>query len=390
MTSRVTYLSAGARAALAVLFAAGAVAFALGLLRRPDLAWASFLTAAFYFVTLALGALVFLAMGHVGHAGWSAVLKRIAEAQAAWLPTGALTIGALLLGVHHLYHWSHPQAIAADPILRAKADYLNLPFFAVRMAIALGLWIGFWALFRRFSLRQDAVGVADARPTRAAVAASAAFLFLFAISFSMASIDWVMSLEPHWTSTIFGLYNVAGVLVAGVAGLTAIAIILRRRGLLPAMNDSHLHDLGKCLFAFSTVWAYLWFSQYMLIWYANIPEETGYYRLRTAGGWGFLFYLNLIAGWLLPFLVLLPRRAKRSEGHVFRVALWLLGSRWLDVYLMVTPPISPQHAGIGALDVAVTLGFAAAYVLVLARALGGAPLVPRGDPYLVESLHHHG
>jgi hypothetical protein len=149
-----------------------------------------------------------------------------------------------------------------------------------------------------------------------------------------------------------------------------------------------VHDLSKYLFGFTTLWAYLWFSQYMLIWYANLPEEAAYFAARTHGGWGFLFWLNPVAGWLLPFLVLLPRPAKRSEGHVFRVALWVLGARWLDVYLMAKPGGMPVHAGIDVLDVAAFLGLGAAFALVVARALGAAPLLPQHDPYLAEGLHH--
>jgi hypothetical protein len=380
-------LSPRTQVVLWVMTAAGALAFGVTAVLAPERAWASFLTSSFYFLTLALGALVFLALGYVGGAGWSSVLKRVAEAIVAWLPIGAIGMLALVLGVPYLYQWSHGDTVAHDPVLAAKQGYLNLPFFAVRLVVVLTLWVGFAFLLRRGSRRQDfdhQVG-----HTRRNVALSSVFLLLFGVSFSAASVDWLMSREAHWSSTIFGLYNLAGVLTAGIAVITVVAIRLRRAGLLEAVNENHLHDLGKYLLGFTTFWAYLWFSQYLLIWYANLPEETPYYLTRTSGGWSFLFYVNLIAGWALPFLVLLPRGAKRSEGHLYRVALWILGARWLDVYLLAVPGGAAAHPGISLLDVAVLLGFGAAFILVIARALASAPLLPSGDPYLVEGLHHH-
>ena len=378
-------LSPQVRRALQLTIIVGAFAFAVGLARAPQAAWSSFLTSSFFFMTIALGAVVFIALGHVGAAGWSSVLRRVAEALAAWLPLGALAMLAVLVGVPQIYHWAAPHA-ADDPILVAKSAYLNLPFFAARMVIVLAIWLFFSWLLTRESRRQDADGALV--HTRRSVAISAMFLVLFGLSFSVASFDWVMSLEPHWASTIFGLYNIAGLLLATVGAITVVAIVLRRAGAAPAITENHLHDLGKYLFGFSTLWAYLWFSQYLLIWYANLPEEGTYYLARTRGGWSFLFYFNFIAGWVIPFLALLPRRAKRSERHLLLAAVWVLGARWLDVYLMTMPANMPMHTGIGLLDLALLLAFGAGFVLVVARALSRTPLLPKNDPYLVEGLHH--
>jgi hypothetical protein len=381
-TPRLVIFSPATRRGLRLAAALGLVGVAAMMWAEPQRAWTGLLGASFYFLTAALGAVVFLALHHVGAAGWSTVVKRVAEALSAWLPLGAASVLVVLAGAPRLYHWMH--GAEGDEALRAKQAWLDGPFFAGRMVFVLAVWILFAWLFRRASRAQDRDG--DVRHTRRSVALGAAFLPIFGVTFSVASFDWLMSLEPHWSSTIFGLYNLAGVLTTGVAAITVVAILLRRGGRLAALREHHLHDLGRYLLGFATFWAYLWFSQYLLIWYANIPEETAYYLARTRDGWGFLFYMNLIAGWLLPFLALLPRRAKRSEGHLFRVALWMLGARWLDVYLMSAPAPLGAHPGIGVPELAPFVALGALFILVVARALGGAPVIARNDPYVAEGV----
>lgn len=364
--------------------ALGALAFGAGLYYSPARAFSSLLVAAYLFLSLALGGLVFLALMNVSNAGWSAALKRVPEALASYLPFGALAMLLVLPGLGTLYHWSHTTE---DALLLAKQPYLNLPFFAVRMVAFLGVWIVFAYVLRRRSLLQDQDR--DPAHTRRSVAISAAFLAVFGITFSLASVDWLMSLEPHWFSTIFGLYHLGGVMVGGVCAITVAAVLLKRAGHLP-IGAAHLHDLGKLLFGFSTLWAYLWLSQFLLIWYANLPEETTHFLARTEGGWGFLFYLNLVLGWVVPFLMLLPKSAKRSETNLLWASGFLLAGRWLDIYLMAGPAVAPEHEGIGLVELGVTLGVGALFVWAVRRALAAAPLVPKGDPYLGESLHHHG
>jgi hypothetical protein len=383
MKTREIALSGEARRVLVALVVAGAGAMTVGLVVAPSRAWSAYLVSAFYFLTLALGGLAFLALLHVTNAGWGVVVKRVAEGFAGYLPVGAASMLAVLAGARSLYRWTE----GADPELHAKAAYLNLPAFTIRMVVALGLWVAFARLLRRSSLAQDGDG--SPRHTRRSVAVSAVFLLVFAYSFSMASFDWMMSLEPHWASTVFAFYNMAGLLTGGLAALTVAVIVLRRTGLLPEVGAAHLHDLGKLVFGMSTFWAYLWISQYLLIWYANIPEETAWYLARTGNGWAFLFYANLVLSWGLPFLMLLPRAAKRSESQLLRVAGILLLGRFVDLYLMVAPAAEPEHRGIGVLEVATFAGFAALFVLVVVQELRRAPLIAPFDPYLVESLHHH-
>lgn len=372
---------------LAAVTLIGAATLCVGLFIAPERAWSSLLTASFYYLTIGIGAVVLLAIHAVSKAAWIVPVKRVAEAMGAYTTCGAFTMLLLLPGIHTLYHWSHHEAVMADPILKAKAPYLNAPFFAIRMTIALILWIAFASVLRRLSLRQDRD--ASVAHTHRAFAISAGFIPAFALTFSMASFDWLMSLTPHWTSTIFAFYNIAGLLVGSTATLTAGVIFLRRRGHLPGVTEAHLGNLGKLTFGFSTLWAYMWLSQYLLIWYANLPEETTYYLARSDGGYAFLFWANVIGGWAVPFLVLLPRSAKRSEGTLLVACAVLLIARWLDIYLMVFPANLAQHAGIGVFEVAGYLGIGALFVLVVERALRSAPILPKGDPYLAEGLHQH-
>lgn len=370
---------------VAVVGLAGLVA---GLVLSPPRGFTSLLTNGFFFLTLALGSVAFLALLYVSNAGWASVFKRVPEAFAAYVPVGSLVMLGVLAGMPVLYLWARPGVMESDHLLNAKQAFLNVPGFALRMVALLGLWAFFAWRLRTGSLRQDKDDQSF-EPTRRNVAASALFLVLFAPTFCLASFDWLMSLEPHWFSTIYGMYNIAGLLASSTAALTLAVVLLKRAGLMPHVNASHLHDMGKLMFGFATFWAYLWLSQFLLIWYANIPEETTHYATRMHGGWGVLFWANVALNWALPFFLLLPRPAKRSESHLLRVAAIMLVGRWLDVWLMVAPPNSAERLLPGLWDVAGLVGLGALFIWVVARAVSKVPLVPHGDPYLVESLHHH-
>lgn len=364
----------------------GAAAYAVGLAVAPARAMSSALASGFLFVSIAVGAVAFLALMAVSNASWHVVLKRVPEALALALPAGAVALVVLLPSLPSLYPWA-AAAAAEDPLLAGRHAWLNGPFFSARMLGALALWWAFALALRRGSMSQDDDG--DVRHTRRAVGLSAVFLVLFALTFSMASFDWLMTTEAHWASTIYALYNLAGALVAGTAAITVVTILLRRAGVIAGVAESHLHDLGKLLFGFCCLWAYLWISQYLLIWYANLPEETAHYLSRQEGGWGALFWMNVLLGWGMPFVLLLSRRGKRSESNLIWACGFLLTGRWLDTYLLVAPGGSPEHQGIGLIELGVFAGVGCAFVLAVARALTRAPARPLRDPYLSESLHHH-
>lgn len=266
--------------------------------------------------------------------------------------------------------------------------WLGLPFFRIRAVVYLLGWLGFaWAMLR-ISRQQDSDG--DLGHTGRGTAVAAFFLVFFGITFWLASFDWIMSLEPEWYSTIFGFYNFAGAFLSGLATLALLLVWLQRHSpLKTVIREQHLHDVGKLLFAFSTFWAYLWFSQYMLIWYANLPDETVYYIRRLHGFWQPLFVLNLVLNWVIPFFALLPRMNKQRTGILVRVSIVLLAGRWLDLYLMIMPPFSGGKPRIGIWEIGLVAGMVGAFGLGLLAALRRAPLVPVRDPYLAESLHYH-
>jgi hypothetical protein len=319
-----------------------------------------------------------MAMMTVSNAGWHLAFKRVPESLAAYLPLGALGMLGLLGGLPRLYHWTHPEAILHDTLLQAKAPYLNAGFFTARMIGVLSVWVILGMLMARSFRRDNAPGSIHSRRS---TTLSAIFLLVFPFSFSMAVIDWIMSLEPHWSSSIFGLYNIVGLLSAAVAAVSIVVILLRCRGALPYVNEGHLHDLGKLLFGFSTVWAYLWFCQYLLIWYTNLPEENTHYLARLSGSLSVLFFLNFLLSWTLPFVLLLRRNAKRSEKTLLAASILVLTGRWLDIHLLVAPAVLQSYLGITALDIALFLGLGGAFLFTIDRALKRAPLASaKGSP----------
>ena len=365
----------------------GGVTFAVGLYFAPQRTWLNLLLISYYLLGLAMAGAVWVTLQYVSGAHWSTAWRRVPEAMAGLLPQAALGILAILIIRPSLYPWI--SGLHSDGgAIGFKHIWLSLPFFRVRAVFYLLGWFGFiWAVLRT-SRRQDADG--DLKHTRTSTRLAAAFLVFFGVTFCLASFDWIMSLEPEWYSTIFGFYNFAGLFVSGLAALTLLLIWLQREyPLKDVITEQHLHDMGKLLFAFSTFWAYLWFSQYMLIWYANLPDETIYYIRRLHGFWQPLFVLNLVLNWVVPFFALLPRMNKQRVGILVRVSIVLLVGRWLDLYLMIMPPFSGGKPRIGIWEIGLAAGLVGVFGLGFLAALGRAPLVPVKDPYLAESLHYH-
>jgi len=376
-------MSPGALRFLRVLALVGAATFLAGLAVAPARVWTSLLMAGYLLTGFGLAGVVFVAVQYACGAGWSTAFRRVPEAMAMILPLGAGVMAIALVGHPSTYSWT-----IHAPHAGFQRFWLRWPFFLARAALYITVWIGFAVAIVRTSRRQDLDG--DVRHTRRNVRLSVIFLIAFAVIFWLASFDWVMSLEPNWASTIFGIYNFAGMFSGGLALLVLFVLWLRRAGpLRDFVNEEHLHDLGKLLFAFSTFWMYIWFSQYMLIWYANISEETAYYVTRLHNAWAPLFLLNMLLNWAVPFAALLPRGTKRSPRALGRVAAVMLAGRVLDVYLMVAPPLQGAHPLVGIWEIGVLAGAAGALVLAFYRGIREAAPVPLKDPYLEESLHYH-
>jgi Ni/Fe-hydrogenase subunit HybB-like protein len=362
----------------------GAIAFALALVQTPERAWANLLISNYFFVSLALFGAVFVALSYVFSSGWAVVFRRVPEAMTAYLPVGAALMLALYFGCSELYLWARPEAVAGNTHLQHKAVYLNVPFFFARMVVAFAVWLVLVHLLRRHSRQQDLDG-APAH-TRQNQVYAAVFMGLFAVTFIFSVFDWIMSLEPEWYSTMFPLYNFAGLFLSGVAAMLLLVIALGTRGLLPGVTVHHIHELGRILAAAGTFWFYVWFSQSMLIYYTNIPEEAVYYARRLAHGGHVHFFLTPVLCWLVPLTIMLSSRARRSLRWLAVAALVALAGRWLDLYMLIMPAVSPTFR-FTLLDFLIPLGLLPLFLIAAAHSFRRAEPVPRHDPYLAESVH---
>jgi hypothetical protein len=276
--------------------------------------------------------------------------------------------------------------MAEDHLLAGKAAWLNVPFFIARSVGYVAIWSLFaWAL-RKNSIAQDRDG--KLAHTRANVRWATVYLVVYGLTFAASSFDWLMSLDPHWFSTMWGVYNFAGSIVSALAVTLIVLILLKRGGALPDLTAHHLHDLARLLFGFSCFWAYIWFSQYMLIWYANMPEETGWFAHRTTGGWEVLFWAIPTLLFAVPFFALLRRDAKRSEAVLLHVSVVVLVGRWIDLFVTIQPAVSETPA-VGLSEIGATILGVSVVALAIGASLRNASLVPLRDPYIEESLHHH-
>lgn len=376
-------LAPGLVSFLRALIAFGLFAVAAGLLVSPARTWAGLLLAGYLLTCLGLAGIFFVASQLAAGAAWSVAFRRVPEAMAGALPYGAAMLAAVFLAGSSVYGWRHPAAHLGG----FKSAWLDLPFFLARAAIYLLLWLLFTRAILGSSHRFDETR--DPAAARRGIRLSVIFLVVFAVSFWLASFDWVMSLEPHWYSTIFGIYNFAGMFSAGLAAMILLVLWLRRGPLVDFITPEHLHDLGKYLFAFCTFWMYIWFSQYMLIWYANIPEETVYFVRRQSGLWMPIFLMNLFLNWVVPFVVLLPKWTKRDPAILGKVAVVVLAGRLVDLYLMIFPPVSGETPTLGLWEIGPVAAAGALFILAFARSFRSRLPVPLADPRLTESLHYH-
>jgi hypothetical protein len=353
----------------------GGISLAAGLFLAPQRTWIILLVVSNYFVGLGLGGLLLVALHYVTGARWSLPVRRIEEAITAVLPLGAVGQALVLFCWPSLYSWSVTDSARAyeTPLHHL---WLNRPFFLVRSIVYIVLWLAFAAAIVRNSHRQDRAP--DQAPTAQNGRLSALYLVVFGVTCWLSSYDWIMSLEPEWTSTMFGVYNFAGLFLSAIAAVVLMTIWLQPYN--PSINEKHLHDLGTLLFAFSSFWMYTWFCQYMLIWYVDNPEETAYFRLRQHGAWPVFISLDIALNWAIPFLVLLFRRAKVSSLILGTVAGGVLAGRWVDLSLMVLPSQGEGLSMPGLLEAGLLVGTAGLFVLAVFRSLGKASLLPLHEP----------
>jgi len=381
-------VSGGTTGLLAFMAVLGAVSFFVGLQSDPSRAWACFVQNHFYFMSLGLGGAFFAAIQWLTGAMWSAPIRRLSESFTSYLPFVLVSFVILYFGIPHIYLWSHAEHVQGDLVLQGKSGYLSTGFFAVRNIIAIFIWIGFAFKMVGNSIAQDKTK--DFRINMKNRVLAPIFLILFGVTFTMASFDQLMSLDPHWFSTMFGVYCFAGLFYANLAATCLLTLYLKSKGKLDGIvNDNHLHDLGKFMFAFTVFWAYIGFSQFMLIWYANLPEETGYFLHRFNGGWMAISLFLLVGKFLVPFFFLLPRESKRNPKILATIGLFMLIAQWVDVLWMVQPEFFADGPRFGLTEIGVTVGFIGVFGLCVARFLAKYNIVAIGDPRLAESVFHH-
>ena len=341
-------------------------------------------------LSIALGALVFVIIQHLTRAEWSPVVRRIPELLAWSFPMLAILSIPMWFGMHDLFHWTHaelynPADSHYDPILAGKRPYLNTPFFAVRFVVYFAAWTFISYKLYRLSIAQD-VDPDASIPGRLRTV-SAWGLAVFAITVAFASYDYLMSLDPHWFSTIFGVYFFSGGILGAFCVMALAAMDLRRRGLLKeAITKEHYHDLGKFIFGFIVFWAYIGFSQYMLIWYGNLPEETVYFMHRSEHGWEALSMALILGHFVIPFLILLPRGTKRTLPILGTVSVWMLVMHAADMYWLVMPVLHSHWAGFHWLDFTCLFGLAALFWGMYMYRLNRHSTVPYNDPRFRKSL----
>jgi hypothetical protein len=324
-------------------------------------------------------------------ATWSVVVRRVAEAFTSYLPVAFLLFFVLLLGVPHLYVWSTSgvPTHGVDAEHLTKGGWLTPSAFALRAILILTVWTLFGWFFNRNSTRQD--HTRDPRLTQSSHKASAIFVPIFAITITIISFDFLMSLEPLWFSTMFGVYIFAGLWQAGLATLAITVVLLRRQGALQGVvSRFHYHDLGKYLFAFSIFWMYIAFSQFMLIWYANLPEEIEWFIPRTYTGWGAIAIALMALKFAIPFFALMPQKAKESETVLLTIAGGILVGQWIDLYWLILPAFSPERVVLGWPELGVSLGFLGIFGWTVLGFLARHPVAAHGDPLFESSVRFHG
>lgn len=369
----------------AVAGVAGLAASLLLASRDPAQFYFSWLVAFLFYISLALGGLFFVLSHFVTGASWSVVVRRVAEHVMGSLPWFIPLFLPIFLGMGVLYHWSDPQAVMHDALLRGKRSYLNTSFFLLRAGVYLGSWALLSAWFLKQSQRQDQTG--ERAITSRLIRASAPALFVFAITVSFATIDWAMSLDPHWYSTMIGVYFFSGCVVGIFALLILLGAALCRAGLMTgALSVEHFHDLGKLLFGFTVFWAYIAFCQFFLIWYGNIPEETLWYMHRTEGSWKPVALLLAAGHFVVPFFFLMPRTIKRRTGLLVLGAVWMLLMHFVDIYWLVMPTHHTHGLAPSLLDLTTLVGIGGVFLFAVSWPMRRHALMPIGDPRLAESL----
>jgi len=367
--------------------------------QQANAPWANLLFNNFYFLAIALGGLFFLAVQYAAQVGWSVVLLRVMEAmsQFIWIPMAIMMVivltGVMHMGGNHLWHWLQVGIMDSssdhyDALIAGKGGYLNGPFFIIRTIVYFVGWVIAARMMRKMSLKMEEGSVDYAVQWGKLRTLSVVFLAFFAITSSSSAWDWIMSIDTHWYSTLFGWYTFSGLFVSALTAITLITIYLKNKGYLAEVNENHIHDMAKFMFAFSVFWTYLWFAQFMLIWYGNKPEEVTYYMVRF-GEYRFVFWAMVVINFIFPLLILMSRGTKRNYGFIITAGIMIIIGHWLDVFIMIHPGTVGAQWSLNWITIGTFLGYLGLFIQVVFRALAKAPLVMKNHPMFLESKQFH-
>ena len=388
------------------LIGIGVLALILGFLTKTDteehkaVFWATLMYNSIFFTLITNASMFFICATTLAMGGWQIVFRRVPEAISTLVPIfGTITFVILMYVVlgghyHEIYHWLDKDAVAKDEILTGKSGFLNPTFFVIWSTLAIGLWILLGWRMRKLSSEADDAALRGEEAGQSYIWRNTVSASLFIVWFALtvgSTIPWLwlMSLDAHWYSTMYSWYTFASTFVSGMSLVALWVIYLKNKGYLEYTNEEHLHDIGKFMFAFSVFWTYLWFSQYMLIWYGNIPEETVYFKHRVQGPYKGLFFLNIIINFICPLLILMKRSAKRNYTLVTFMSVLIIFGHWIDFYQMVLGSVSKEHVTLGWFDFGIASLFVGLIILFVGKALAKKPLVPKYHPFLKESIIHH-
>jgi hypothetical protein len=361
----------------------GILTVIFGFYFKSEKTWANVLLNNYYFVSIVIGATFFYAIQYITQSGWSAQFQRIPLAIGSYLPVSGILILFMIFGMHHIYNWSIPQVASADAIIAHKTPYLNIPFFFIRVFIFFSLWILMTRLLLRTSSKEDQMG--GLKYFNKSELYSKIYIFILAITFSLFTFDLIMSIDVHWFSTIFAVKNFISAFYHGVAIITLIVILLNRKGYFKDLKKSHLHSFSKYIFILGLIWVYLWFMEYLLVWFGNIQEETIYFITRLNGKWKIFFFLNIILNWAIPFLVLMSGKTKQRKSIIMFVCIILIIGQWVDLFLQIMPGMIGEFK-LGLIEIGTFIGYLGLFTLFITRALSKLPLIPKNHPYLNESI----
>lgn len=371
-----------------VFLAIGVIGSIIGFVVEPARTSFNFVVLIAWCASIGTGSLFFIGIEYLSGAVWSVPFRRVAEVNSAVIFTLPLLIVPVLLNIHSVFHWSHAEEVLKDEILKVKSSYLNPSFFVLRIILIIALWFLFKSLFTKHSRKQDFTF--EQSLTKKNTIVSAVFMPVFAVTLTIFAIDWLMSLEPHWYSTIFGVYYFAGTFLAALGLFTFASIKLNESGyLLEGLGQDHYYSMGALLFAFTNFWAYIAFSQFMLIWYANLPEETFWYITRGTGTWMYFSLGIIFVKFVVPYIALLPQPAKMDPKRLKFISLWILFAHYYDLFWIVMPTYSKDYFVFGWIEISSILLGIGLIIVNFYYFANKTNLIPIGDPKLKRAIEFH-